>query len=320
MAPNALQVHVTHNKATHDSEIELPVGIVRIHLIEALQLQAADLYGSSNPFVEFKFGGQTFSSTVSENTLEPVWNQFFQITITHRSERSLLEISVYDQDKKSKQLLGEGHVEIWKIEINGVLEEFLALKRVKTGVLHLRFDWRSLSSQHEDFVVQLEICAKIKERSSCILPAALCYVVIGSKSPLHPRMNTETTLSVKASVRLGDQVQVSEAYNFLKGPAWRETFCLSVFDVTDNEIIVDILDGKEQVVRLGSTRVMISDVVKERNMSISTVFSSTQSNPLAIVTLRVALRTFRADQDVFVIQRDVSVQGVVNEPVTGKNS
>ncbi|XP_055341823.1 extended synaptotagmin-2-like [Paramacrobiotus metropolitanus] len=309
VTPHALQIYIAQNYASHDLEIDLPLGIVRIHLIDAFQLEAADLHGVSNPYVEFTYGNEVFVSPVVEDSLSPTWNHFYQIVFHRRSERIPLTFTVFDQDPITRLPLGEGRLDLLRVQINGVIEEFYALENVGSGILHLRYEWRSLSDRFDDFTMQMLICQRIREKTNCILPVALCYVVAASKAHLDP-FHLPRSFPVKVTARLGDQQRTSNRHDYAKVPAWKEVLAFPIYDLLHDEIQVEVVDGVKDV-RLGQGFVRLASVLKSKGLTVSTSFEVNDGFvTLSVVSLRVVVRTFRAEGDAPLFEPDISVRSV----------
>lgn len=71
--------------------------VVNIILIEGRGLSAKDENGLSDPYVRFKLGNEKYKSKVIFKTLNPVWNEQFDLH-AFADQSKTLEISVYDKD------------------------------------------------------------------------------------------------------------------------------------------------------------------------------------------------------------------------------
>jgi len=93
-------------------------------VIEAEQLLAMDLGGSSDPFCVISFGPQTYRTGVEHRTLAPKWNQVWvmklrfsysqecRLPIHEHSKTWKLSIAVYDWDRVgSNDFIGRVEVE-----------------------------------------------------------------------------------------------------------------------------------------------------------------------------------------------------------------
>jgi len=82
--------------------------IVIVH--KATQLPAADLGGKSDPYVELRCGSSQMQKTwVKPKTLDPIWEQQFEFSISDAKAESL-EILVKDQDMIQDELLGKANI------------------------------------------------------------------------------------------------------------------------------------------------------------------------------------------------------------------
>lgn len=65
-------------------------GVVRIHLVEADALASKDNYvkgvmsGMSDPYATLRVGPQTFKSRHLDNTLNPKWDEMYEVGVTMR--------------------------------------------------------------------------------------------------------------------------------------------------------------------------------------------------------------------------------------------
>ncbi len=74
-----------------------PVGVLIATVIGAQNLQKADTFGKSDPFVILTLTEQTFQTKVINKTLDPMWNEEFEILI-HDPAVQVLELEVFDED------------------------------------------------------------------------------------------------------------------------------------------------------------------------------------------------------------------------------
>ena len=73
------------------------VGILCIRLVEGRDLKKKDrLTGKADPYVVFRLGGREVRSTVQKRTLNPIWNEQFQLPVP--SLNDMLELGVFDAD------------------------------------------------------------------------------------------------------------------------------------------------------------------------------------------------------------------------------
>ncbi|RWS16204.1 multiple C2 and transmembrane domain-containing protein 1-like isoform X8 [Dinothrombium tinctorium] len=71
--------------------------VVNIVLVEGKGLSSKDENGLSDPYVKFKLGSEKYKSKVVNKSLNPVWNEQFDLH-TFPDQSKVLEVSVYDKD------------------------------------------------------------------------------------------------------------------------------------------------------------------------------------------------------------------------------
>lgn len=60
--------------------------ILTVHVVEARDLKAMDIDGTSDPFVTLEIENQKIETNYKRGTLSPVWNESFTFEITHGRE------------------------------------------------------------------------------------------------------------------------------------------------------------------------------------------------------------------------------------------
>jgi hypothetical protein len=86
------------------------IGILRIRLVEGRDLKKKDrLTGKADPYVIFRLGGKEVRSGVQKRTLNPIWNEEFQLSVP--SLDSTLEVLVFDADLVGEdQAMGDAKI------------------------------------------------------------------------------------------------------------------------------------------------------------------------------------------------------------------
>ena len=92
-------------------------GIIRVDLLEGSGLKAADRNGKSDPYCVFQLNGQkVFESSVQKKTLNPKWNEKFEMLVPSRVAAQL-KLKVYDWDRVgASDKLGSAIIDVSDIE------------------------------------------------------------------------------------------------------------------------------------------------------------------------------------------------------------
>ncbi|KAG9295993.1 hypothetical protein G9A89_011845 [Geosiphon pyriformis] len=81
--------------------------ILRIGVLAARDLAAADKDGSSDPYVVVRVGNQKYQTPVINKNLNPVWNTTFDIKLGPEKIPGSVTITVWDEDRFGRDFLGE---------------------------------------------------------------------------------------------------------------------------------------------------------------------------------------------------------------------
>lgn len=114
------------------------MGTLRVDILDADDLPAADRNGYSDPFCKFTLNGKEVHKTkVQKKTLHPAWNEFFECPISSRIAASL-KVKVMDWDFGDKSdFLGEAMINLEMLDPFKPKEIVLGLDG-KSGVLRLK--------------------------------------------------------------------------------------------------------------------------------------------------------------------------------------
>ncbi|KAG5179390.1 hypothetical protein JKP88DRAFT_264267 [Tribonema minus] len=82
-----------------------PKGVLQLHIIGANKLKKADIVGKSDPYVVVKLGEEEVKTKVMNNTLDPRWDQQFDLLV-HDKSVQVLTLAVFDEDVGDDELLG----------------------------------------------------------------------------------------------------------------------------------------------------------------------------------------------------------------------
>ncbi|OAA64481.1 membrane bound c2 domain containing protein [Niveomyces insectorum RCEF 264] len=118
------------------------MGHLRVDVLDAQELPSADSNGKSDPYCRFELNGQdVFKTKVQKKTLNPVWNEFFEVVIPSRTGAKFFA-KVYDYDFADKpDFLGGAALRLDQLEPFKAQEVRLPLDG-KSGSIRLRFLFR----------------------------------------------------------------------------------------------------------------------------------------------------------------------------------
>lgn len=113
-------------------------GILRVEVLDAADLPAADRSGYSDPYCKFVLSGKTVHKTQTvKKTLNPAWNEYFEVQVRSRTAAQF-EVHVYDWDFGDKaDFLGKAAINLTMLEPFQVQEVRLGLDG-KSGAIRLR--------------------------------------------------------------------------------------------------------------------------------------------------------------------------------------
>uniref|UniRef100_A0A7C9EPD9 C2 domain-containing protein n=1 Tax=Opuntia streptacantha TaxID=393608 RepID=A0A7C9EPD9_OPUST len=114
-------------------------GWIELVLIEARDLVAADLRGTSDPYVKIQYGNEKRRTKVVYKTLHPKWNQTFEFL----DDGSQLELQVKDHNAiLASSSIGNCTVEYQRLPPNETSDKWIPLQGVKKGEIHVQITRR----------------------------------------------------------------------------------------------------------------------------------------------------------------------------------
>ncbi|CAI0380852.1 unnamed protein product [Linum tenue] len=112
-----------------------PIGWIELEIIEGRDLIAADLRGTSDPYVRVQYGNLKRRTKVVFKTLTPQWNQMLEFP----DDGSPLELHVKDHNALLPgSSIGDCVVEYQRLPPNQTSDKWIPLQGVKRGEIHVR--------------------------------------------------------------------------------------------------------------------------------------------------------------------------------------
>lgn len=118
------------------------MGNLRVDVLDAIDLPAADSNGKSDPYAKFEFNGQdVFKTKTVKKTLNPTWNEYFEMPVPSRTAGKF-NVKVYDYDFADKpDFLGGASINLEHLDPFKAKEVKLLLDG-KSGSIRLRLLFR----------------------------------------------------------------------------------------------------------------------------------------------------------------------------------
>ncbi|KAI1106687.1 tricalbin [Jackrogersella minutella] len=118
------------------------MGNLRVDVLDAADLPAADSNGKSDPYCKFELNGQdVFKTKTQKKTLNPVWNEFFEVPVPSRTAAKFT-CKIYDYDFADKpDFLGGADINLEQLDPFKAKELKLLLDG-KSGSVRLRLLFR----------------------------------------------------------------------------------------------------------------------------------------------------------------------------------
>ncbi|RXW22896.1 hypothetical protein EST38_g2942 [Candolleomyces aberdarensis] len=146
-------------------------GVIRVELLDAHDLRAADRSGKSDPYAVFSLNGsKVYKSETKKKTLVPEWNETFEATVPSRVAASF-EVEIFDWNQiEQAKSLGVGAINLADLEPFQVSEQNVALSTSKHGPKgHVRVR----------IVFQPAIIAKTRKNTSTLTTTGRALTQIG---------------------------------------------------------------------------------------------------------------------------------------------
>ncbi|KAG5952379.1 hypothetical protein E4U53_000996 [Claviceps sorghi] len=118
------------------------MGNLRVDVLNGIDLPSADRNGKSDPYCKFELNGEeVYKTKVVKKTLNPVWNEFFEVSVPSRTAAKF-KVDVFDYDFADKpDFLGAATINLDSIEPFKA-SEFSYMLDGKSGTIRLRLLFR----------------------------------------------------------------------------------------------------------------------------------------------------------------------------------
>ncbi|XP_072364333.1 extended synaptotagmin-2-like isoform X1 [Scyliorhinus torazame] len=183
--PNRIAVPLVNEVQLAELRFPVPKGLLRIHLIEAQDLQRKDTFmkglvkGKSDPYGVLYVGNQMFQSKTIKESLNPKWNEVYEALI-YENPGQELEIELFDEDPDKDDFLGSLNIDLVEVQKAQFVDQWFTLDEVSSGKLHLKLEWLSLLPIAEKLAEAMASTKAIKGTANDGLSSALLIIYLDS--------------------------------------------------------------------------------------------------------------------------------------------
>ncbi|KAK2494144.1 hypothetical protein MC885_021778 [Smutsia gigantea] len=298
--PNRITVPLVSEVQIAQLRFPIPKGVLRIHFIEAQDLQGKDTYlkglvkGKSDPYGVIRVGNQIFQSKVIKENLSPKWNEVYEALVYEHPGQEL-EIELFDEDPDKDDFLGSLMIDLVEVEKERLLDEWFALDEVPKGKLHLRLQWLTLVPDASSLDKVLADIRADKDQASDGLSSSLLILYLDSARnlPSGKKMNSSPNPIVQMSV--GHKAQESKIRYKTSEPVWEESFTFFVHNPRRQDLEVEVRDEQHQCC-LGNLKIPLSQLLASDGMTLSQRFQLSNSGPNSTLKMKIALRVLHLEK------------------------
>ncbi|XP_058433536.1 extended synaptotagmin-2 isoform X2 [Marmota monax] len=298
--PNRITVPLVSEVQIAQLRFPIPKGVLRIHFIEAQDLQGKDTYlkglvkGKSDPYGIIRVGNQIFQSKVIKENLSPKWNEVYEALVYEHPGQEL-EIELFDEDPDKDDFLGSLMIDLIEVEKERLLDEWFTLDEVPRGKLHLKLEWLTLVPDAVNLDKVLMDIRADKDQANDGLSSALLILYLDSARnlPSGKKMNSNPNPLVQMSV--GHKAQESKIRYKTSEPVWEENFTFFIHNPKRQDLEVEVKDEQHQC-SLGSLRIPLSQLLTSDDMTINQRFQLSNSGPNSTLKMKIALRVLHLEK------------------------
>uniref|UniRef100_A0A672UJ07 Extended synaptotagmin 2 n=1 Tax=Strigops habroptila TaxID=2489341 RepID=A0A672UJ07_STRHB len=298
--PNRITVPLVSEVQIAQLRFPMPKGVLRIHFIEAQDLEGKDTYlkgivkGKSDPYGIIRVGNQIFQSKVIKENLNPKWNEVYEALVYEHPGQEL-EIELFDEDPDKDDFLGSLMIDLIEVEKERLLDEWFTLDEVSRGKLHLKLEWLTLMPTAENLDKVLKDIRADKDHANDGLSSALLILYLDSARnlPSGKKMNSNPNPLVLLSV--GHKAQESKIRYKTNEPVWEENFTFFVHNPKRQDLEVEVRDEQHQC-SLGNFKLPLSQLLESEDLTMHQRFHLSNSGPNSTINMKIALRVLSLEK------------------------
>ncbi|XP_053914101.1 extended synaptotagmin-2 isoform X2 [Cuculus canorus] len=332
--PNRITVPLVSEVQIAQLRFPIPKGVLRIHFIEAQDLEGKDTYlkgivkGKSDPYGIIRVGNQIFQSKVIKENLNPKWNEVYEALVYEHPGQEL-EIELFDEDPDKDDFLGSLMIDLIEVEKERLLDEWFTLDEVSKGKLHLKLEWLTLMPTAENLDKVLTSIRADKDQANDGLSSALLILYLDSARNLPSIYEgnfgcgylkerrasglvfCENTTSLYRALfsgkklnsnpnplvllSVGHKAQESKIRYKTNEPVWEENFTFFVHNPKRQELEVEVRDEQHQC-SLGNLKLPLSQLLESDDLTMHQRFHLSNSGPNSTINMKIALRVLSLEK------------------------
>lgn len=178
-------------------------GMLELVLLEARHLVAADLRGTSDPFVSVHYGNQKKRTKVIYKTLHPQWNQ----TLEFPDDGKSLELHVKDHNAVlPTSSIGHCTVKYQSLPHNQMMDMWIPLQGVRKGEIHIQVTRRlhqtSMTPSRNDTVNNNALLEKMSTKICSIVKEAHSLVEDGEIEQLFEKIDEVESVEIEQDIHI----------------------------------------------------------------------------------------------------------------------
>uniref|UniRef100_UPI00398F6527 extended synaptotagmin-2-A-like isoform X2 n=1 Tax=Pristiophorus japonicus TaxID=55135 RepID=UPI00398F6527 len=313
--PNRITVPLVDEVHLAQLRFPVPKGLLRIHFIEAQDLEWKDMYmkglvkGKSDPYGILRIGNQMFQSKTVKESLSPKWNEVYE-ALVYENPGQELEIELFDEDPDKDDFLGSLMIDLVEVQKEQLVDQWFDLDEVSKGKLHLKLEWLSLLPMADQLPQAMASTKAIKGTANDGLSSALLIIYLDSAKnlPRNPfEFNPEgmKKANISKSMKFGKKmnsepnpfVQLSVGHNTYESkiryrttdPVWEEAFTFRIHNPQTVDLDIEAKDDHHQC-SLGSFNLPLKQLLEAEDLTMNQRFQLNNSGPSSTIKMKIMLR------------------------------
>uniref|UniRef100_A0A8C4KWJ0 Extended synaptotagmin-2 n=1 Tax=Equus asinus TaxID=9793 RepID=A0A8C4KWJ0_EQUAS len=332
--PNRITVPLVSEIQIAQLRFPIPKGVLRIHFIEAQDLQGKDTYlkglvkGKSDPYGVIRVGNQIFQSKVIKENLSPKWNEVYEALVYEHPGQEL-EIELFDEDPDKDDFLGSLMIDLIEVEKERLLDEWFTLDEVPKGKLHLKLEWLTLMPNASNLDKVLTDIRADKDQANDGLSSSLLILYLDSARnlpsiyegnfgcgylkerrasglvfcenttsvyrALFSRKKINSNPNPLVQMSVGHKAQESKIRYKTNEPVWEENFTFFIHNPKRQDLEVEVKDEEHQC-SLGNLKIPLSQLLTSDDMTMNQRFQLSNSGPNSTLKMKIALRVLHLEK------------------------